>query len=62
MTPETRGRIIRTWHTQDGVKHAIVGLDGRGDRINAVVPRGVDADEGANIVVVERGGQYVVGR
>lgn len=62
MNRETRGRVIRTWTTQDGTRQAVIGLDGRGDRINAIIPRGVEVSEGDNIALVESVGRYIVKR
>lgn len=62
MTPAITGHVKRTWANQDGVHFAIVRPVGRGDQIQAVIPRGVEVEEGANVAVEARDGQFIVKR
>lgn len=56
------GHVRRTWTTQDGVRFAVVSPVGRGDQIQAVIPRGVEVEEGSNVAVEARDGQFIVKR
>ena len=62
MTPAITGHVKRTWATEDGVRFAIVRPVGRGDQIQAVIPRGVEVEEGSNVSVIERVGQFIIQR
>ncbi len=62
MTPAITGHVKRTWANQDGVRFAIVRPVGRGDQIQAVIPRGVQVEEGSNVAVEARDGQFIVKR